>query len=88
MKAATAEGKKKAAEDKKKEMDFREGANLPWPGVLMVVAGLIILLVAALFLMFEITRPAMYTFNVTAGIIGTILGFGLIFFAFGKWANL
>lgn len=77
-----------AKEAKKKAIDFSEGAKLPWPGVVLVIVGMILLLVGTLFLMAEVTRPAMQTFPTLAGLLGGILGFGLIFFSFGKWANL
>lgn len=83
--AQTTEAKKEA---KKKAIDFSEGAKLPWPGVVLVIVGMILLLVGTLFLMSEVTRPAMQTFPTVAGVLGGVLGFGLVFFSFGKWANL
>jgi len=75
-------------EEKKKAIDFSEGAKLPWPGVVLVIVGMIFLVAAALFLMGEVSRPSMHTFPTLAGIFGGMAGFGLIFFSFGKWANL
>lgn len=88
LRAATAEEKEKAKKEKKAQLDLRDGAKLPWPGVLLLLLGMILVTAGGLFLLGEITRPGVLWWNLTAGIAGMLLGLGLVFFPFGRWSNL
>lgn len=82
-------GRLKTQEQKEAQAyDFREGAKLPWVGVLILVVGMGILLTGGFFLMSQVNQPAMALWPAILGTAGSFVGLVLVLFPFVKWANL
>jgi hypothetical protein len=77
--------------EKKKEekaLLFVEGARLPWPGVILIVLAMALISFGALALVYQLpyARPDMNWW--AGGLSSMLVGFGLTFFTFGRWADL
>lgn len=77
--------------EKKKEekaLQFVEGARLPWLGIVLVVFAMALISFGTITLLVQLpyTMPNMNWW--AGGLSAMVLGIGLTFFSFAKWADL